>query len=266
MCPHCRAFIDPKEKVCTYCDNPLPKAYGDRVDTGTALRGLIPSTHFTTFIILAINFGVFMAMLLLTRKVGADALWNVDSRVSVLFGAMFRYSIVVDGEWWRLITAGFLHGGVLHILMNSWVMYDLAASVEQIFETPRFLVIYLVSNVTGFWFSMATGNVLSVGASAALCGLIGAMLAYARRSGQSFLWKAYMRWIIMIAIFGMIFPAIDNAAHFGGLAGGFAVGWLAASNETNRAIESMWKAAAFAACAITAVAFVYAYVGISRAF
>lgn len=266
MCPHCRAFLDPKEKICPYCDNPLPKAYSERVAAGTALRGLIPSTHFTTFIILAINFGVFMAMLLLSRKVGADSLWDIDPRVSVLFGAMFRYSIVVDGEWWRLITAGFLHAGVLHILMNSWVLYDLAASVEQIFETPRFLVIYLVSSATGFWFSMLTGHALSVGASAALCGLIGAMLAYARRSGQSFLWKAYMRWVIMIAIFGMIFPVVDNAAHFGGLAGGFAVGWFASSSETNRSIESMWTAVAAGLCILTAAAFAYAYVGISRAF
>ena len=63
----------------------------------------------------------------------------------------------MEGQWWRLITAGFLHGGILHILMNSWVLFDLGAEVEQIYGTSRLIVFYFVSTVTGFWASSHIG-------------------------------------------------------------------------------------------------------------
>ncbi|MEZ5365296.1 MAG: rhomboid family intramembrane serine protease [Bryobacterales bacterium] len=61
-----------------------------------------------------------------------------------------RLAILGYGQWWRLITAGFLHGGIFHILMNSWVLYDLGAQVEHIYGTSRYLAIYLISSIGGF--------------------------------------------------------------------------------------------------------------------
>ncbi len=228
MCPHCRAFSDPKDRVCEYCGHEVGKPFANRPEAAAAaIRGFFPQAQSTTSIILFINFAVFVATLILTYKVTGDAgglFGGIDGGVLRVFGAKDAY-FIARGEWWRLVTAGFLHAGVFHILMNSWVLFDLGSRVEEIFGTARFLVIYLVSSAFGFWVSLLWSPLTySIGASAAACGLIGAMLAYARRTGSSMMWSFYMRWIIMIAIIGL-FPgfSIDNAAHFGGFAAGFAL-------------------------------------------
>jgi rhomboid protease GluP len=130
--------------------------------------------------------------------------------------------------------------------MNSWVLFDLGAQVEDIFGTQRYLVIYFFSTAAGFYASLQWTPALSMGASAALCGLIGAMMAYAKRTGQTMVWSFYMRWIIMIAVIGLIVPVIDNAAHFGGFAAGFVIGYLAGTPGANRDVETLWSAAATA--------------------
>ena len=82
-----------------------------------------------------------------------------------------------SGEWWRLVTAGFLHGGLMHILMNSWVLFDLGAQVEEMYGSSRMLVIYFVSTRGRLLSQHAVEPGPSVGASAGLFGLIGAMIA-----------------------------------------------------------------------------------------
>ena len=261
MCPHCRAFIEPKAKICPYCDNEVGARFRapEPALEGTALRGLIPQSHFTIFIMLAINFGIFVAMVILSRKLGYDDVLGVDGRVLQVFGAKERFSIFYAGQWWRLVSAGFLHAGVVHILMNSYVMFDLGAQVEQVFGTARFLAIYLLSSVAGFVASLYWTPNPSVGASAALSGLIGAMLAYGRRSGQSFVWSFYMRWVILMAVIGFFIPFIDNAAHFGGFAAGFVLGWIGASPYRSPDSETLWKAAATLAVVLTVASMAMAY-------
>ena len=85
-----------------------------------------------------------------------------------------------------LVTAGFLHGGLIHIFMNSWVLFSVGAQVEETYGTARYLVLYFVSNVLGFLASaLLQPASLSVGASAALFGLIGAMIAAGMRSNSA---------------------------------------------------------------------------------
>jgi len=157
----------------------------DRRQPGEILGGLIPHTHFTTAMILLINFGLFAATVIYGMRAGhADALWGIDGLTLFAFGAKYREAMVLDGQWWRLVTAGFLHGGLLHIAMNSWVLFDLGAQVEESYGSSRFLVFYFVSTVFGFLASFWFSNSLSVGASAGLMGLIGAMIALGVR-GES---------------------------------------------------------------------------------
>jgi rhomboid protease GluP len=267
MCPHCRAFIDPKARVCPYCDNEVGKPAWRQEQSTPALRGLIPASHFTTFIILALNFGVFAATLILSMKLsGGASMLDIPGEVLLAFGAKQRIYII-NGQWWRLVTAGFLHAGVFHILMNSWVLFDLGSQAEQVFGTARYLVIYLLSSVCGFYVSLLLSPAtLSIGASAAACGLIGAMLAFGYRSGSRFIWSFYLRWIAMIAVIGLL-PGfnIDNAAHFGGFAAGFAVAYLAGTASSSRSIETIWNVAAGACVAVVAICFVMAYLTLSRA-
>jgi rhomboid protease GluP len=99
----------------------------------------------------------------------------------------------------------------------------------------------------------------SVGASAGICGLIGAMIALGVRDRTSFgadIRKFYMRWVIYLLIFGLLFPQTDNAAHLGGLAGGFAVGYVAGTPGFSQSVERLWQILAGIALALTAFSFV----------
>jgi rhomboid protease GluP len=263
MCPNCRAFVEPTDRICPYCEMELhPLQRRVKALTGP-LSSLVPDTHFTTVILLAINFGLFVAALLLSNKLaGGDGSFSIRGGVLVAFGAKYYPDIVDYGQWWRLITAGFLHGGILHILMNSWVLFDLGPQVERVFGTSRYLVIYLVSSVGGFYLSFLMSYSLSVGSSAAIAGLIGAMMAFAKRTNQSVVWSFYMRWVIMIAAIGFLISGIDNWAHLGGLLTGGGLGWIAAASHVNREIDSLWKMAATLCALVTAAALAYVYAGV----
>ena len=266
MCPHCRAFIDPKAKICDYCGNELGKPLWKQQAASTGGRGLIPQGNFTTLIILLVNFGLFAATLIMTFKQGDSTglMAGIDGHVLRLFGAKDRF-LILHGEWWRLVTAGFLHGGVLHILMNSWVMFDLGFRVEELFGTARFLVIYLVSSACGFVASTFWTPYLSIGASAGIFGLIGAMIADGRRSGDPIMSSMYLRWALIILVIGFLpFFPFDNAAHVGGLAAGFLIAYFGGTPRISDPIESVWKVAAGTALAVVALSFYLAYESLSE--
>jgi rhomboid protease GluP len=227
----------------------------ERRDPGEVLGGLIPHARFTTVMILLINTGLFLADYL-----------NPQAGLT-RFGASLP-APYMQGQWWRLITAGFLHGGVFHILMNSWVLFDLGAEVEQLYGTSRLIVFYFVSTITGFWTSSHLGLHSSVGSSAGIFGLIGAMLAFGvsdRSALGSMVKSLYMRWVIYGLVLSFL-PGVDFWAHVGGLAGGFITGWLA---STPRA-RLMWKepllrALAGISIAVTFLAFGMLYLAMTRA-
>jgi rhomboid protease GluP len=203
MCPNCRAFITTRDRVCPYCEAQVgPRAADFRNPSDVA--GLIPHARFTTVVILLINFGLYVATALFSIKQGnSDAWLGVDGLTLLRFGAKYT-PIVFAGDWWRLVTAGFLHGGLLHILMNSWVLFDLGTQVEEFYGTARYLVFYIIATMGGFLASCYWNPAISIGASAGIFGLIGAMIAVGV-THQSSLGLAirglYIRW----AIYGLIF-------------------------------------------------------------
>jgi rhomboid protease GluP len=247
MCPNCRAFITTSDRVCPYCDHRVGPRAIDVRQPAQILGGLIPHAHFTTVLILLINAGFFLATLWLQQTMG-------QGEALVALGAKFDPLIFQEHQWWRLVTAGFLHGGWLHILMNSWVLYDLGAQTEEVYSTPRFLVIYFTGSVAGFYMSAIESRALSVGASAGIMGLIGAMIAVGvtnRTSMGRAIRSFYIRWVIYVLAMGFLIPGIDNWAHLGGLAGGFAVGYLAGTPvHSSPAREAFWRALA-ALCVVT---------------
>jgi len=220
MCPHCRAFITNKDKICPYCNEQVGPRAIDRRSPADFLGGLIPHARFNTIVILLANFGLYLVSTLYSMRAGGGGGFSgIDGATLFAFGAKFGAAIAA-GQWWRLVTAGFLHGGLLHILMNSWVLFDLAPQVEEMFGASRMWVIYFVSSVGGFYLSnLWNPRSLSVGASAALCGLIGAMIALGVTHHSAAMGAAirstYMRWAIYILIFSFL-PGVDMAAHIGG--------------------------------------------------
>jgi rhomboid protease GluP len=126
-----------------------------------------------------------------------------------------------------------------------------------------------VATVTGFFASFLWApHVPSVGASAGICGLIGAMIAMGVRDGSAWgteIRKFYVRWVIYLLVFGLLFPATDNAAHIGGLAGGFVVGWVAGTPGRSATTEKVWQGLAGVALAVTAFSFVKMFMALVAA-
>jgi rhomboid protease GluP len=130
---------------------------------------------------------------------------------------------VAEGEWWRLITAGFLHAGLMHLLFNCLALYTLGTPFEALYGRTRYAILLLISLVAGSYASITFNaeNQVSVGASGAIFGLFGALLVVGRRLGadtRSTLTLLAINTAIAIAI-----PNIDWRAHLGGLAGGVVV-------------------------------------------
>jgi len=148
----------------------------------------------------------------------------------------------------------------MHIAFNSWALYVLGVQVEEFFETPRFLVIYFVSTIAGFYLSGRLNPGLSIGASAGIMGLIGAMVAYGVANRSSFgrtIRNNYLGLLGINLVWGFLPGSqVDNWAHIGGFAAGFAVAYIAGTPvRSSRSREAMWRAAAAVCVLITVYCF-----------
>jgi rhomboid protease GluP len=269
MCPHCRAFITNKDRICPYCNEAVGARAIDRRNPSDLLGGFIPHARFNTVLILLINFGLFLVSVIFSMKAGnSSAFWGLDVRTLIAFGASFGPALAA-GQWWRLVTAGFLHGGLFHILMNSWVLFDLGAQVEEVFGAARMWVIYFLSTVGGFYLSAHWHPMSpSVGASAALYGLIGAMIAlgvsHRNAMGQA-IRGMYIRWAIYGLVISVLVPYIDIAAHVGGLVVGFGVAYVAGQPRVEgSAVERLWTAASWLCVLLTVLSFLSMYLWFSQ--
>jgi rhomboid protease GluP len=228
MCPNCRAFITTKDRVCPYCGVQLgPRAI--EVRSTQLASSFIPQANLTSIIFLIINSGFFLAEVIASyRLTGASPASGVSSQALLLFGAKYA-PLIYHGQWWRLITAGFLHANFFHIAMNSWALFILVSEVEQFYGTSRLIVAYVFSTFTGFLLSLLWSRALSLGASAACYGLIGIMLAMGLRRNDPLAQavRAYYRQWVIFGLLLSLLPGVDIAAHIGGLAGGFLVGLVA---------------------------------------
>jgi rhomboid protease GluP len=267
MCPQCRAFITSADRVCPYCNTPVAARAVDKREPGEIMGGLIPHARFTTTLILLINTGLYIATVLYSMRVqGGGAGLDIDGRTLRNFGASEPGLVFYGGQWWRLITAGFLHGGIMHILMNSWVLFDLGAQTEEFFGASRMIVIYFIATVAGFWTSAYFGH-LSVGASAGIFGLIGAMIAFGIKEQSTYgtaLRSFYVRWALYGLVLGFVIPNIDMAAHLGGLAGGLVVGYVAGAPRLVGYPERAWRAIAAVCLVATAAAFAEMFLWLAR--
>ena len=137
---------------------------------------------------------------------------------------------VRGGEVWRLVTANFLHGGLLHIAVNVYALTMIGPTVEQLYGRARFLVVFIVGGGVGFAASTLFVRQPSLGASAGLFALFGVLLGFALRGHldlPSATRRAMIRQILEVAAinlaFGFMVPYVDNAAHVGGFLGGLAL-------------------------------------------
>ena len=233
MCPACRALVDRNDKKCPFCGEntaSAPRGGSDRV-----LSRVMPSQAKYTSAIMTVNVLLFAMALAASFKRsdgGFDLsmlLGSIDSITLVRLGAKYG-PLLMAGEWWRFITPVFLHGSILHIAFNSFALMDLGPAVEQIYGSSKFLALYVLTGAAGFVLSFLWRPMgISVGASGAIFGLIGAMIGYGMKNRTSLgdsVKSMYIRWAVYGLIYGFIVPGIDNSAHIGGLAVGFLFGYV----------------------------------------
>ncbi len=139
------------------------------------------------------------------------------------YGAKYN-PLIMEGEWWRFISAMFLHIGFLHLLMNSLALFYLGGVVERMYGTGRFLFIYFIAGIFGSIASFAFNEQVAAGASGAIFGCFGALLYFGTIHKKLF-FRTMGKSVFMILglnlVFGLAVPMVDNGAHIGGLVGGF---------------------------------------------
>ncbi len=256
MCPNCRAFITISDRVCPYCGAQLgPRAIDMR---GSQLAAsLLPRANLTSFIVLIVNVAFYLLELVISYRFGNVPFGTLSPGAEVALGLELP-ALVHQGEWWRLVTAGFLHGGLLHIAMNCWSLFILVTEVEQFYGTSRMIVAYVASTFLGFYFAYRVGTP-ALGASAAAFGMFGIMLAMGLRERANPLVQAirahYLNWLVIGLVLSLM-PGISLAAHLGGLLGGFIIGAIAGlPGLPGSSRETLWKALAAAGILLVVYAF-----------
>lgn len=181
--------------------------------------------------LLAANIAIFVLML--QENVPDTAMAHAQQLIRWGSNAG-RYTL--SGEWWRLVSSMFLHGGMLHIAFNMIVLVQVGALVERLFGSLRFSLLYLIAGICGSLASVLWNPMVnSVGASGAIFGIIGGLLAFVRNPENGVpptiaksLRGSITGFLLFNVAAGLIYPYTDNAAHFGGLAGGYIAGMLLA--------------------------------------
>ena len=270
VCPACRALVDRKDVRCPFCGEVTATAPSGAVDRLLA-RVMPAQARYSTLFLIA-NLAIFGLVLAASARRRGEfdlpmLLGSVDSSTMVHMGAKYG-PLLSTGEWWRFVTAVFVHGSIIHLAFNSIVLFDLGPSVEQIYGSHRFVVLYVVTGAAGFalsyfWHPYAIG----AGASGALLGLIGAMIAYSHRHRETLgetLKSMYARWAIYILIFSFLLPGVDHAAHIGGLVTGILLG-LIVSDMPSLTVESICFWRALHAASLLLVIFGFAMVALRHA-
>lgn len=273
LCPACGTLVGATATRCHQCGASLTFSLAA---ASKSLGRLMPATSPATYAILGLSVVIYVVSLLVTIRMsgslpvggglfGLLGLGGVNGDVLQRLGASLPYPVDI-AQPWRLVTAVFLHASVLHIVFNMWVLMDLGPQIEELYGSARFLFMYVVCGIGGYILSSAFWH-FSVGGSGAIVGLIGVMLALTtgRQSiGMRMLRSQLIRWLIYLAIWGLVVPGIDNYAHAGGLATGFILGKImtdrppATPQERKRAYLLGWGAAvavagSFALAALTAL-------------
>jgi len=183
-----------------------------------------------TYTIIAINVVIYLFTALLS-----GSLIEIDPRVLVRVGALYGPLTIADGQWWRLLTAMFLHGGMTHLLMNMYSLYLIGRGAEQYFSKAAYLSLYLFSGLFGGLVSLYVHpDAVGVGASGAIFGIFGALAGFflAHRDRIGTYTKAFMKDFAVVLglnfFIGVAIPSVDMSAHIGGLFIGLIGGYIIA--------------------------------------
>ncbi len=256
MCRECRALVPVRERVCPECGAPM--AGIPRGGAGRLLRVMAPSFGSASSSLLGALIVIYAA-----AAIGfpGSSIWALSGAVLERLGAMDPRYILYGHEWWRLLTAVFLHGSLLHIGFNGYALANIGPALEQAIGSRRVLVLFVATGVVSFAVSMAAAFFafrVSVGASGAIFGMIGYGVVHGRIRGGT-MYRAFSDNLMRWAVFGLLLslvPGVDMAAHAGGFVSGAIAGlFIGRSGVVRPAVDRLWTAAAIVAVILPIAAF-----------
>jgi rhomboid protease GluP len=243
VCASCGSLVGVNDDQCYTCGRRNPGLWG----FGPMLRRFGNDFGFVTLVVYGCT-ALYAATLLVTVLLGGSvmsggnvmALLSPNTAVVIAFGASGAIPVFGQGMWWTVLSAGWLHGSALHILFNMLWVRQLGPATADIYGAGRMVIIYSIASVTGFLLSSTAGLFLggmpipflrgamvTLGASAPIFGLLGALVYYGRRGGSSMVGGQALQYAIVLFVMGLIMPGVDNFAHGGGFVGGYLAGlWL----------------------------------------
>jgi rhomboid protease GluP len=239
VCASCGYLVGVNDATCYNCGRRNPGLWG----FAPALRSLGKDLGFVTFVTGLCILLYALSLLASGGQVMAGGLFSFLSPSPfslIIFGASGRYPVFALDRWWTVLSASWLHGGLLHILFGVLWIRQLAPAISELFGPGRMVIIYTVAGVSGFLLSSVAGATMgwlpirvlqggdyTVGSSAAIFGLLGAAVYYGRRAGATAVSSQAWSYAVPLFLFGFIMPGIDNYAHAGGFVGGYlAAVWL----------------------------------------
>jgi rhomboid protease GluP len=237
VCPSCGRLVGVKDERCFNCGRvrpgmlgfaPLLRSLGDELGVARLVVGACVALYLAT---LLFDLGG------VTTTLGFELLAPSPTS-ELLFGASGVLPVLRYGRWWTPLSAGWLHGGLLHIGFNMLFAWQLLPAAIRGYGAGRAVILYVLSSAAGFLAStftyflpvhlpFLTPAPLTLGASAANLGLMGSMVWYGKRAGDSMYTQQMLAWAVANIAMGFAFPGIDNWAHLGGFGAGFLLGrWL----------------------------------------
>lgn len=210
--------------ICHDCMTPAPvgmhcpECAGERTRVHSGAGSASGAALQATYALIAVNVVVFLAQL---GGGGGDVASVEGGGTLIRDGGLFGPAIADGGEWWRIVTSGFLHAGPLHLLLNMFVLYILGSLLEPAIGSARLVGLYVASLLGGALGALIlTPDSLTVGASGAVYGLMGAAVLIARQRGVEQVASQIGLWLVLNLAFTFSVPGISIGGHLGGLAVG----------------------------------------------
>lgn len=247
LCPSCGRLIGGNLRTCPHCHSRQSQSgWRSWLDLSAADDPFRP----VRLLIIA-NVAMFVLSILIQPRLSGFSPFEFlapTNQSLLVLGSTGALPLWQLGRWWSLVAAGFLHGGLLHLVFNMIALRQLAPLMLREFGSERTILIYTLGSVGGFLVSALAGVRLTIGASAAICSLIGALLYYGKSRGGSYgqaIFSQIGGWALGIALFGFLFPGINNWGHGGGMIAGALLAWLLGYRELRRETPAQRLAARF---------------------
>ncbi|NOR26527.1 MAG: rhomboid family intramembrane serine protease [Desulforhopalus sp.] len=238
LCPGCRKLISRSAVVCPFCGLKKPAS---RFKSSIFFSGFSATDQLITALI-ATNIVMFILSIVIDPRLGSlnfspFNFLSPSNQSLLVLGSTGTIPVFQLHRWWSLMAANYLHGSLLHIVFNMIAIRQLAPLVIREFGINRTIILYTLGGVVGFFISTLAGVRFTLGASAALCSLIGALLYYGKSRGGIYGQEIFSQiggWAIGIGIFGFLVPGINNWGHGGGMLAGALLGYLIGYTEKKR--------------------------------